>query len=235
VAKAKRAKRIPKRGEPKQAPPTAVPSPADPTVAAYSELQFAYDEYNAKLFDGALPPCLITMHNTGRRSFGYFSLKRFQRLADGSTHTDEIAMNPRHFQTRTLAQVLSTLVHEQCHLWQHHFGNPSRASYHNREWANNMISIGLYPSTTGDPGGKETGQKMHHYIVAGGAFERVTEQLLANGFTLTWGQLPIEAPAEPVKRVAKYRCPTCAETVKGRPDIKVQCRQCDCDQLMVQA
>ena len=27
------------------------------------------------------------------------------------------------------------LVHEMAHLQQHHFGKPSRMSYHNKEWA----------------------------------------------------------------------------------------------------
>jgi hypothetical protein len=51
--------------------------------------------------------------------------------------------------------VLSTLVHEQAHLWQHHFGKPGRGRYHNREWAAKMVEIGLIPSATGEPGGKQ--------------------------------------------------------------------------------
>jgi hypothetical protein len=34
-----------------------------------------------------------------------------------------------------LEDSLSTLFHEKAHLWQHHFGNPSRTGYHNKEWA----------------------------------------------------------------------------------------------------
>ena len=52
--------------------------------------------------------------------------------------TDEIALNPATFHDRTAEEILSTLVHEMVHLWQHHFGTPSRASYHNREWAAKM-------------------------------------------------------------------------------------------------
>src|SRR6266852_3158095 len=32
-----------------------------PTEQAYTELQHAYDFFNTRLFDGHLPPCLITM------------------------------------------------------------------------------------------------------------------------------------------------------------------------------
>jgi hypothetical protein len=33
-----------------------------------------------------------------------------------------------------------------------------------------MKEIGLQPSTIGQPGGKETGQSVTHYIIPGGAF-----------------------------------------------------------------
>jgi len=56
-----------------------------------------------------------------------------------------------------------------CHLEQHHFGKPSGA-YHNKEWAKMMHAVGLMPSNTGKPGGKQTGQTVSHYIVTGGPF-----------------------------------------------------------------
>ena len=45
------------------------------------------------------------------------------------------------------------------HLEQHHFGQPSRNGYHNKQWAELMKSVGLFPSDTAQPGGKETGQR----------------------------------------------------------------------------
>jgi hypothetical protein len=63
-----------------------------PTLEAYGELQTAYDHYNRVLFHDALPPCLITLHRESHRVLGYFSHKRFVRLSDGRTATDEIAI-----------------------------------------------------------------------------------------------------------------------------------------------
>jgi hypothetical protein len=48
--------------------------------------------------------------------------------------------------------------------WLSH-GIPPRRSYHDRQWAATMKEIGLRPSTTGEPGGKETGQSVTHYIL----------------------------------------------------------------------
>jgi hypothetical protein len=204
-----------------------------PTLETYGELQAAYDHYNRELFHDALPPCLITLHRESHKVLGYFSHKRFVRLADGRTATDEIAMNPIHFAGRTLTAVLSTLVHEMVHLWQAHFGNPSRKAYHNKEWAEKMKSIGLQPSDTGETGGKETGQKMNHYIIAGGAFDKANAVLLQGGFALSWADAAIiDKVAKPKKSGArvKYTCPGCGANAWGKGELHLICA--DCDQSM---
>lgn len=71
----------------------------------------------------------------------------------------------------------STLVHEMCHLWQEDFGKPSRGGYHNRQWADKMVQVGLMPTDTGEPGGKQTGQYVTHYIIPDGRFEQVFKTL----------------------------------------------------------
>lgn len=71
----------------------------------------------------------------------------------------------------------STLVHEMCHLWQEDFGKPSRGGYHNRQWADKMIQVGLMPTDTGEPGGQLTGQRVTHYIIPDGKFEQVFKTL----------------------------------------------------------
>jgi hypothetical protein len=201
-----------------------------PTLEAYGELQFAYDHYNRVLFHDALPPCLITLHRESHRVLGYFSHKRFVRLSDGRTAADEIAMNPMHFAGRSVVAVLSTLVHEMVHLWQAHLGKPSRKAYHNKEWAEKMKAIGLQPSDTGDPGGKETGQKMNHYISAGGAFDKATDVLLQGGFALSWADAAIlDKVAKPKKsgtRV-KYTCPACGANAWGKGELHLICGACD--------
>ncbi|KLD35841.1 zinc metalloprotease [Xanthomonas perforans] len=154
-----------------------------PTKTAYAELQQAYDHFNRALFRGQLPNCLITLQRE-KRTFGYFSSIRFvSRVGD---QTDEIAMNPSYFGVRPVRVTLSTLVHEMVHAWQAHFGKPSRAGYHNMEWAEMMDRVGLVPSNTGKPGGKRVGQQMTHYIADGGEFDRACAQLLTTEFTLSW-------------------------------------------------
>lgn len=166
-----------------------------PTDETYSELQQAYEHFNRELFDGTLPACLFTLQRQ-KRTFGYFSRERFGRRDGGKT--DEIAINPEYFASVGVVEVLQTLVHEMTHLWQYHFGTPSRACYHNREWADKMESIGLIPSSTGKPGGRRVGQHMADYVQPEGRFDQVAHRLLQGSFEITWyDRYPALPPAPP--------------------------------------
>ena len=162
--------------------PVAAP-PLAPTPQTYRELQWAYDHFNRELFSGQLPACLITLQRE-KATFGYFSWKRFAHT-DGQI-TDEIALNPSYFAVVPLVETLQTLVHEMCHLWQHHFGEPGRARYHNEEWAGKMESLGLMPSSTSQPGGKRTGDHVGDYAIEGGLFLDACAKLLTEQFTISW-------------------------------------------------
>ncbi|WP_282611288.1 SprT-like domain-containing protein [Pelagibius sp. Alg239-R121] len=167
-------------------------SPTPPTPTQYGRLQRAYDSFNEELFAGELPPCLITLQRQ-KKVMGYFSRQRF--VAEDGSATDEIAMNPEFFGKERVIEVLQTLVHEMCHLWQHHFGIPGRGRYHNEEWADKMESVGLMPSSTGRPGGKRTGDRMNDYPLEGGAFLKVAKALLGEAFDIPWAdRFSIAAP-----------------------------------------
>lgn len=95
-------------------------------------------------------------------------------------------MNPEYFAAMPLVEVMQTLVHEMTHLWQYEFGEPGRCRYHNAEWANKMQEVGLMPSSTGQPGGKTTGDHMGDYAIVGGLFLTVFSELTAGSFKISW-------------------------------------------------
>jgi SprT-like family len=167
-----------------------------PTNDAYDELSVAYVFLNRELFAGTLPNCLITLQRK-KRTCGYFSSQRFVTI-EGSK-TDEIALNPAYFAVQSVREVLSTLAHEMVHLWQKHFGTPGRRCYHNREWADKMLSIGLHPSSTGRPGGREVGQRMSDYVIEGGLFCSAVDRLLATHWAITWFDRYPERPSSSVR------------------------------------
>jgi hypothetical protein len=123
------------------------------TAVEYKAFQRAYDFFNAQLFDGSLPHVLVTLQRRARTR-GYFSPDRFSgRTAQHRAH--ELALNPDGFDKRSDEDILSVLVHEMAHVWQQVYGKPGCGRYHNRQWAEKMKEIGLYPSDTAEPGGKK--------------------------------------------------------------------------------
>jgi hypothetical protein len=92
---------------------------------------------------------------------------------------------------------MQTIVHEMVHAWQHHFGEPGRRGYHNQQWANKMIEVGLMPSDTGAPGGAKTGEKMADYSIDGGRFEHACQELLGQPeHAIAWyDRYPPEPPS----------------------------------------
>lgn len=169
-----------------------------PTLSFYAALQVAFDHFNAALFEGRLPPCLITLRSASR-VYGYHHADRF--VAHDGRRLDELGLHPGFFTLRPIEAVLSTLVHEMVHHWQHHFGSPTRSNAHNREWAERMTALGLMPSHTGLPGGRKTGRSVSHYILPDGIYLKACQALLASGFQLPW--LDRHAPAPPEREAAR--------------------------------
>lgn len=155
----------------------------NPTADIYLWLQGVAQHFNVTLFDEDLPSVVFTLQR-GKASAGYFSPFRWRHKAGGLA--SEIAVNPAYFASQSLLSLFQTIGHEQCHLWQHVYGKPSRVGYHNTEWAEKMIYIGLMPSSTGKPGGATTGQKMTDYPISGGRFLDACAELAKNQFELPW-------------------------------------------------
>ena len=201
-----------------------------PTAAAYGAIQAAYDFFNAELFGGELPQCLITLTRK-KGAYGYFSPTRFS-LVGSENAVDEIALNPMHFAERETAETLSTLVHEMVHLWQQHFGEPPRRCYHDRQWAAKMKSVGLWPSSTAAEGGKETGARVSHFIIEDGAYAAAYERWAAQVKTPLFQDvaLLLASEKEAEKKAAsktKFTCPKCSANAWGKPDLHIVCGDCE--------
>jgi hypothetical protein len=87
-----------------------------------------------------------------------------------------------------------------------------------------MKEIRLQPSSTGEPGGKETGQHMSHYIVAAGPYAKAYARLAASGFQLHWQSAPAGERVK-VKRKSKtkFTCPECGQNAWAKPDALLLC------------
>jgi len=211
---------------------TSAQSSAALTAAEYGTLQKAYDYFNGSLFEGSLPQVLITLQRH-RGARGYFSSDRFKRRDNARKHVHELALNPDAFPGRSDEEILSTLVHEQVHVWQREFGHPGRGRYHNREWAAKMHSIGLMPSTTGEPGGAVTGECVTHYILDGGPFQVACRSFLERYRLVCESAVGRDsgsglAGAEMTKTQTrtKFTCPNCGLNAWAKPDALIDCHRC---------
>ena len=221
--------------------PVENPRIPNPSTDAYGALIYAFDYFNQRLFNGTLPPCIITMPWGRKRYRGFFCGKNWIKTNQSET-CDEIAMNPLYFLGSTTEEVLSTLVHEMVHLQQHHFGKPGKGAYHNKEWGRMMRQIGLNPSSSGKPGGAEIGRAVSHFIEEGGPFQLVCKELLDSGFFIPW-QMTTPSGADDAdgsngddnditkkKRASKtkYSCPNpkCDLNAWAKPDAPLVCGNC---------
>lgn len=196
------------------------------TNKEYSNSQQAYDYFNNLLFANKLPHALITLQH-GKKYYGYYWPEKFIERANDAKSVGEIALNPDLFESRTDKEILSTLVHEQVHVWQQMYGEPGRKGYHNKQWGDKMKELGLYPSSTGKEDGKETGSKMSHYIIKDSAFDINCDALITGGFKLNW-QSFIDKKADKKKKQtrAKYCCPECGLNMWGKPESNIICEDC---------
>lgn len=214
-------------------------NPAEELVVSLTR---AFNHFNRELFEGALPPVMVLMHrHQGARS--YFSPRRWSKppCEEGGEPTfyHELAVNPDHLKGRETREILSTLVHEQCHHWQQEFGTPSKNfKNHNPEWGKKMESIGLMPSSTGAEGGKKTGHKMSHYIVDGGPFDQVCSDLLKTGFNFPYlgesngaGGGSEKKPKKASTR-ATLVCPGCEiKASVASLEVKLTCTECQVEMI----
>jgi len=205
-------------------------SSINPTERTYGALNAAYVFFNKTLFAGALPSCLVTLQRKAN-SRGYYAYDRYSERG-GANRTDEIALNPEHFAQRTNTEILSTLVHEMVHLAvARMYDKPPKSGYHCRTWGRGMKAVGLYPSDTGAPGGKETGVQMTHYIVEGGPFERHCAEFLRTVdfplYVSLWDDGQRKAARKKLASKTKFTCEECGCNAWGKPDLNIKCGDCN--------
>jgi hypothetical protein len=203
----------------------------------HTALQEAFIYFNEVLFLGQLPDCLLNFSRSKKRAMGFFAAFRWEErqpvVQQKQKPRHEISLCP-DWVNRDVEEVYSTLVHEMVHLWQQEFGKPSRTGYHNKEFARKMITIGLFPSTTGQPGGKLIGQSVSHYILKDGAFKRAFDALpnsLLLPFIYTHAQTNTNTEKntsefKDPKNKVKYHCPICKNNVWGKPNLRIECGDC---------
>lgn len=197
-------------------------------MQTYDVLRDAFAFFNTTLFEDRLSPCMILLHRH-RNAYGYFCADRMAAHGD-KTKVHEIALNPEHIRQRSAKDTFATLVHEMVHQEQQKYGKPPKGAYHNKQWAAFMKRVGLQPSDTAKPGGKETGRYVSHYVVEGGLFDNTFKAFSAarakDGFAL-FGDLPVSKKEKSKTSKYKFECPECGQNAWAKATATLVCGECE--------
>lgn len=179
-----------------------------------------FELMNKYFFDNKLDfPILNIEEKKGAN--GYISPFLFSSK-DNSLH--KIAINPDSFK-RSEKEIISTLLHEMCHLWQLMYGKPSNNNYHNKEFHLKMLELGLetYDLDTGS----STGRKVTHRIIQNAKYETFFDNELSKKEWIIIKKNEFEKQTKYYnKSKIKYVCSNCNNKIWGKNNMKIICGDC---------
>lgn len=197
----------------------------------YDFLYEIYDYYNRELFEGQLPYVVITLEER-EKVRGYFSPSRF---TDSRKNIGQLCINPQYFIPGNEERVYSTIVHEMCHILMKMKGEDVVKGYHSVKWAEQMMRIGLIPTSDGTEKGKKTGFSVTHLIEKEGLFSVKTKELIEKRkmlFSIFSSKINKEEiyrnndKSVPGKRI-RYECG--CSSFWGKKGMNVYCKKCNKD------
>ena len=168
----------------------------------------ASDLFNHRLFDNTLPQAQIVFEKLSK-SKSKFVESAIADIRNGMPDADKIIINSTILASEEFILLMGALVDALTSQHQHYYGTAGRDGYRNKERAVMSKEIGLYPSKTGEVGGKEIGDGVDFYIITGSPFEQTLQELKAWGYEQTWQEIrpsPKDSVSQGGKRI-KYICP----------------------------
>ena len=228
------------------------------SVELYKKIQYVIDEIDTRFFGGngkeKIPEIVFAINNRCNTCVTAFvqADSLYDKVNDRKLQY--MAINPFYL-NRDVDDILSTICHELCHVYENAYVHIPRGGYHDKQWAELMLACGLEPIYN-----NKSKTSVHHKIIEGGAFEKFIEDFKKehddNYFniveysriveTTTKKALGIEDGDEnedgepkpdnadkPVKKYnrnkIKYVCPKCDAKVWGKAGLHITCTDCDCE------
>lgn len=223
----------------------------------YSRYQYIIDRMNKAFFDGfnqreKLPSICLSINNKCNTCCvayvspdGLYDTKLKRKI-------HYLAINPKYLD-RTPAEILSTIYHELCHVYEVEYIHIPRGGYHTKDWASLMLECGLNPVYF-----NKSRTAVSHEIIEGGLFDLFCQQFTTEHnkdfFTLVennnYIRLKIEGgdndsgdndsgdntpkadnADKPIKKYnrnkIKYTCTGCNSKLWAKSGLKIKCIDCD--------
>lgn len=199
-----------------------------PSVDTARRLQQAFDIFNHHLFQFQLPDAMLKLERL-KNANGIYRPARYSDKK-GSTIAC-IALNSTNANERELHLLLSTLVHEMCHMHTHLITNLGKATGgHGVEWRRLMTNLGLPPLKIGS-----TWRQSTHTIDPDGLFIQVYKDHQQQLESLPWKELANDATrgrATGLDKV-KFTCPSCGSRAWARASAELLCGDCSTESELV--
>lgn len=220
----------------------------------YEKIQKVIDEIDSRFFSGKgkakIPEVVFAINNKCRTCI--VAYVQPDALYDKKTDTklQYMGINPDYLD-RSLGEILSTVCHELCHVYEHAFIHIPRGGYHDKQWSELMTDCGLEPVYN-----NSSKTSVTHKIIPDGEFaefvEYFKEKYGEDYFNIvsysteimkrTRKELGIEDNDEdtpkadnadkPIKKYnrnkIKYTCPDCGAKVWGKSGLNIYCNDCEC-------
>jgi hypothetical protein len=197
-----------------------------------------FNFFNDELFESELDKNRVILNcsrTAGRSTLGfYMGFLSDNRGAwiekDGKDQKAEISMNPAKMVGFSFEEIMATFVHELCHFWQDLYGSPGKNGYHNKQWAEKMIAVGLTPVNNKSPS-KITGLSMYHSIIQDGAFSQAFKKM-PESLKLPFIGLSQHRPTSQTG-YKKWKCPSCKQICRAKESACIACGSCSSEEEIV--
>lgn len=196
----------------------------------YAMLQAAYDFFNAKFFDSRLPKVFFTIDWHNKKSNGYFCPHKLVSKEDAEAKASVIALNPDHL-ARDVYEVLATLVHEMCHVWEFEefIKDPYKlTSYHSKRFEKRLSECALKAVIN-----NKSRSSCSTVIPDDGIFKGIADEYLKTKEFLSIAStdaIKTETKKKAkAKNKTKYVCTECETNIWGKAGLNLHCNECDMD------
>lgn len=222
----------------------------------YSKIQSVIDALDKNFFSGKgkqpIPEVVFAINNTCHACVTAFVSPNALYDKKNNKKLQYIGINPKHL-NRDISEILATICHELCHVYENAYIHIPRGGYHDKQWTELMKDCGLYPvllnksktavSTKITEGGEfenfikefqeKYGEDYFNIVEYSPVIEHQTKVALGieEDDVSVYDTPRADNADKPVKKYnrnkIKYTCPSCKVSLWGKGSLNIICGNCN--------
>lgn len=191
---------------------------------AVTELKNIYDNLNRDYYEDKLPEVVITIQSSPKgKAYGWYAKDRWGVETDKEKAFDEINISAEYL-SRPIENIVSTMQHEMVHLYcaMNDIKDTSNNNvYHNKKFKEEAEQRGLSIEKAQTIGWSVT-TPTEEFI------EYIKDLSISEDAFRFFRKMPLgkEKTKKTAKKTTKYTCPCCEVSVRGEPDLEIECKKC---------